>query len=378
MNGLWEASDPAVHLRVWGTEVLTWELPYLSQGALQTGFPGSFSVGAPPTPSQKSGPWPSSGGRLLGPLHREPGLQEGLQGAAPPQSGLSGRPGPSPSLRGWAGGSPPGPRTKRLSNFLASVMWTQLSFSTTLMCFTSSLNLGQAHRGSGHRAGCAAPPRRAPGLLHACWSKDPGPRSTLLLFAAPSRPSPPAPAWACLRLSVYPSTRPPGLSEAQTPGSAKASGPRAPHPGSPQPHGDIHPGCCLLSALGTSPSLPPPAPTLRLQQHRLQVRGPRGAASPQLCNCLLRLSSSTPSRQEGLFLSHAEHRPSRPSSGCALSPECSTSCPPQDLACVPDLNSNVASKESSYPFPSKHHPAPCQLTPKPKTSRVQKTIHHIP
>lgn len=31
--------------------------------------------------------------------------------------------------------------TKRLSNFLASVMWIQLSFSMTLMCFTSSLNL---------------------------------------------------------------------------------------------------------------------------------------------------------------------------------------------------------------------------------------------
>lgn len=31
--------------------------------------------------------------------------------------------------------------TKRLSNFFASVMWIQLSFSMTLMCFTSSLNL---------------------------------------------------------------------------------------------------------------------------------------------------------------------------------------------------------------------------------------------
>lgn len=31
--------------------------------------------------------------------------------------------------------------TKRLSNFFASVMWIQLSFSITLMCFTSSLNL---------------------------------------------------------------------------------------------------------------------------------------------------------------------------------------------------------------------------------------------
>ena len=43
VNGLWEAGDPAGHLRVWGTEVLTWELPYRSQGALQTSFPGSFS-----------------------------------------------------------------------------------------------------------------------------------------------------------------------------------------------------------------------------------------------------------------------------------------------------------------------------------------------
>lgn len=35
------------------------------------------------------------------------------------------------------------PLTSRLSNFLASVMWIQLSFSITLMCFTSSLNLKQ-------------------------------------------------------------------------------------------------------------------------------------------------------------------------------------------------------------------------------------------
>lgn len=93
------------------------------------------------------------------------------------------------------------------------------------------------------------PPRRAPGLLHMCWSKDPDPRST---------PPAPTPAWACLQLSVHPSSRPPGLSEAQTPGSAKASGPRVPHLSSPQPCGDVHPRCCLLSALGTSPSPRPP------------------------------------------------------------------------------------------------------------------------
>lgn len=40
-------------------------------------------------------------------------------------------------INGWAVELP----TKRLSNFLASVMWIQLSFSMTLMCFTSSLNL---------------------------------------------------------------------------------------------------------------------------------------------------------------------------------------------------------------------------------------------
>lgn len=59
VNGLWDASDPAVHLRVWGIEVLTWERPYLSQGALQTSFPGSFShwEHSPHHPGlQKSGP----------------------------------------------------------------------------------------------------------------------------------------------------------------------------------------------------------------------------------------------------------------------------------------------------------------------------------
>lgn len=34
-------------------------------------------------------------------------------------------------------------------------MWTQLSFSTTLMCFTSSLNLGKAFRPRDHDLGQA-------------------------------------------------------------------------------------------------------------------------------------------------------------------------------------------------------------------------------
>ena len=84
-------------------------------------------------------------------------------------------------------------------------------------------------------------PRRAPGSLRVCWSKDLGPRPTPPARRCSLSALSPAPAWACLRLSAHPSTRPPGLSEAQTPGSAKASGPRAPHPSSPQPRGDVHP-----------------------------------------------------------------------------------------------------------------------------------------
>lgn len=62
VNGLWEAGDPAVHLRVWGTEVLTWELPYLSQGALKTGFPGSFSQWEHPPPHRRrAAPGPAVG-----------------------------------------------------------------------------------------------------------------------------------------------------------------------------------------------------------------------------------------------------------------------------------------------------------------------------
>ena len=62
VNGLWEAGDPAVHLRVWGTEVLTWELPYRSQGALQTSFPGSFSHWKHPRPHRRrAAPSPAVG-----------------------------------------------------------------------------------------------------------------------------------------------------------------------------------------------------------------------------------------------------------------------------------------------------------------------------
>lgn len=81
-------------------------------------------------------------------------------------------------------------------------------------------------------------PRRAPGLSHMYWSQGPDPRST---------PPAPAPAWGCLQLSVQPSSRPPGLSEAQTPRSAR---PRAPEPHTCLPRSPVETSipdaaCCL-------------------------------------------------------------------------------------------------------------------------------------
>ena len=184
---------------------------------------------------------------MLGLPHWEPGLQEGLWGAAPPRGGLSGRPGPSSHLWGQAGGSSPGPRTKRLSNFLASVMWTQLSFSTTLMCFTSSLNLGQAHRRGGH---CRPRGPSPAGLRAHCacagaktWA--PGPH--LLLVAAPSRPSPPpqpGPASDCLPI------HPPGHLVCLKPKLPGQPRPRAPEPHTRPPRSPVETSipdaaCCL-------------------------------------------------------------------------------------------------------------------------------------
>lgn len=147
----------------------------------------------PLRPTAEERPLAQRRGTFAGLSHWEPALQEWLWAAAPPLCGLSGRPGPSSHLWGRASGSPPGPRTKRLSNFLASVMWTQLSFSTTLMCFTSSLNLGQAHGRNGHDAGqlgpdpaglqahrtCAGAKALTPGP-HLLLPPQPGPASNCL------------------------------------------------------------------------------------------------------------------------------------------------------------------------------------------------------
>lgn len=101
-----------------GSQVPTqgYNMPRLSPGAAQTHFPESHPHGEGHSSKEKCVGWEPAG-RHAGP------------------------PGPC----GWVGdGRSQDARTKRLSNFLASVMWIQLSFSTTLMCFTSSLNLGNA------------------------------------------------------------------------------------------------------------------------------------------------------------------------------------------------------------------------------------------
>lgn len=120
------------------------------------------------------------------------------------------------------------PRTKRLSNFFASVMWTQLSFSTTLMCLTSSLNLGKAHApqeppspsvrahqecgGGGHRPGLGSHPR-------SCGHAP----STFAPQALHSTPAEPTPT-ACLSICGFPLL----VWSPNSRSASKVSGPEAP------------------------------------------------------------------------------------------------------------------------------------------------------
>lgn len=126
-------------------------------------------------------------------LSPHPTLQARLAGAGVPDApspwcGCGGQPEPSSLPWGQAAGATE-PRTKRLSNFFASVMWIQLSFSTTLMCFTSSLNLGERH-------GPQQPPSPRSGLVTAVREHGPGPSSQPRLPRArpfnlrPTGPSP--------------------------------------------------------------------------------------------------------------------------------------------------------------------------------------------
>lgn len=140
-----------------------------------------------------------------------------------------------------------GSHTKRLSNFFASVMWIQLSFSTTLMCFTSSLNLGKVCGPGrlllGHVASLALGSRLITCLLE------------LRPLPSPSYPSLSLSPAAC-HLSVQRC-----FFEAQTQGSAcRTPGPKA-H-SSIQPSETSCPGILLIlfSALRT-PSSSSPFPT---------------------------------------------------------------------------------------------------------------------
>lgn len=121
---------------VWGTEILTWSCLTCPKVPYRPAFLDLSLSGAPPTPSQKSGPWPSSGGTLAGPSP---------PGAWPAGGTAGGRSSPEwPQWETWAPSpafglgrwEPPRTTYQEALEFLASVMWTQLSFSTTLMCFT--------------------------------------------------------------------------------------------------------------------------------------------------------------------------------------------------------------------------------------------------
>lgn len=146
-------------------------------------FLGSFSLWEDSLTPPGSGPQPSGGGPLLG-SHPPPHSAS----PASPWCGCGGQPEPSSLPWGQAAGATE-PRTKRLSNFFASVMWIQLSFSTTLMCFTSSLNLGEGH-------GPQQPPSPRSGLVTAVREHGPGPSSQPRLLRArpfnlrPTGPSP--------------------------------------------------------------------------------------------------------------------------------------------------------------------------------------------
>lgn len=165
--------------------------PSLSQGALRSSFPGSFPHWEDPPPRGEGDPcWAL-------PLCK-PGPQEWVQGAPPPRCGCGGGPGPAGAA---------GSRTERLSNFLASVMCTQLSFSTTLMCFTSSLNLGRAHGSAGHCASHTAP--GPPGVQAYRMFAERRPRPSAHTSCSYGCNSLPAPPGACLLPLVHPSIRPP-------------------------------------------------------------------------------------------------------------------------------------------------------------------------
>lgn len=188
----------------------------------------------------------------------------GLRGTALPR-------GPQGGRRAWGAGARParcgpptprarpvgaaGPLTSRLSNFFASVMWIQLSFSTTLMCFTSSLNLRAGRR--------PRPPRsapRGPGWA-ASQKQTPTPLGPRLL-PRPHRGPPPAPPPARPGLGLPP---PACLSGPLAPFQSKPPDQPArpwalqPHSSPPPPLPEQGPWWPLLRP-GTSPGPVSPSP----------------------------------------------------------------------------------------------------------------------
>lgn len=171
-------------------------------------------------------------------------------------------PGPSPDPGARLAGAAE-PPTKRLSNFFASVMWIQLSFSTTLMCFTSSLNLATSTASCHRRA-----PRPRPSGAPLRSQDPPGPRLTPALQPLPFGPPPAPPAPACPPRLVCPSVCPPLLPELQAPSPACTASPS---------HFLTRVLLTLLSALGT----PPPRFPSACEAFTAGAAGPRPVLGPE-------------------------------------------------------------------------------------------------
>lgn len=231
--------------------------PSLSQGALQSSFPGSFPHWEDPPPQGDGGPcWAL-------PLC-EPGPQEWVQGPLLLGVAAVGDLGPPTPLGDGPAGAA-GSRTERLSNFLASVMCTQLSFSTTLMCFTSSLNLGRAHGSAGHYASHTAP--GPPGVQAYCMFAERRPRPSAHTSCSCGCNLSPRPGQG-LSPTACPSIHHATRLKPKLPGQPRPQAPKLP---SSPPSSDAVmscPGFHLFSALGMSPS-PFPHHLVRLSQHGL-------------------------------------------------------------------------------------------------------------
>lgn len=307
-------------------------------------------------------------GQHSGPCGTGAVLPQGPQGGPDvPRRGRGGRPGRRATQA----------RTKRLSNFFASVMWTQLSFSTTLICFTSSLNLCEDTGRSPH-----GPHGPAPGSNQdRVTGRGPGPGSH-----SRSRPLPPGPLHptragpGSYRLSV----RCPPLACLNSELPAQPAGPQPPDPTPPSSRFQTRTPLLLFSAPGTSPPRSPVAgeasAAWRVGQRSGRAQRPEGSPAQLRHHLLHSLAPHPPLRpaRPPLFLTHAKHRPARPWHWLCPLPRCSPSA-------ALTMTSGVLGSQFKHDLigrtlltpPPRDHTCPFQLTPNPdKDTTGEKTSRY--